>query len=299
MEGMGDLLRRMPGSRENVPLSGYTSFGTGGPARYMAAPGSLQEVKEVFLACRQYGQPYLILGRGTNLLVSDRGFQGVVILTCRLNSVFVRENRILCECGSPITSLMKTAVSHCLGGIEFLAGIPGSAGGALVSNAGLKDHWISRAVREIYVLYPESLEVKNIKGDEAAFGYRKSGLADYFVYRAVLNLSPADPGEMRRKMRDNMRRRISSQPVGSMSAGSVFKNPPGAFAGQLIEKAGLKGYSLGGARVSPKHANFIVNTGGATSRDIYLLMSEIREKIRKDYNITLEPEIKLAGDFGE
>jgi len=239
----------------------------------------------------------MLLGKGTNTLVSDKGFDGVVVLTENLNRIFVRENRILCESGAKISALVKTAVRNSLGGIEFLAGIPGTVGGALISNAGLKNTWISQIVGEVYVLSPDNFEIKNIGKEEASFGYRKSGLEKFFIYRAVLILNKSEKGEIKKNVRSNMEKRIAKQPIESCSAGSVFKNPEGAFAGELIEKAGLKGYCAGGAKISTKHSNFIINTGTATSQDIYAIIKTVQKKVKDIYNIELEPEIKIIGDF--
>jgi len=299
MEDIKKKLTEIAGDRlmENVPLCLYTSFKTGGPARYMAVPANLEEIKNVFLACRQHGISVLIMGRGTNMLISDEGIDGVVLLTENLDKIFVKENLLLCESGAKISRVIKTAMLHSLGGIEFLAGIPGSVGGALISNAGLKDSWISRAVSEIYVLSPDTFEAKNINGADAGFGYRKSGLENFFIYRSILRLKKTEPNHIKKTLGSYMKKRMEGQPLSSHSAGSIFKNPPGAFAGQLIEKAGMKGYACGDAAVSEKHANFIINRGKATSRDIYTVIEAVQRKVEKVHNIVLEPEIKTIGRF--
>ncbi len=299
MEDVRKTLVKISGSnyKENISLSLHTSFKTGGKAQYLVSPTTLREVKDILLLCKQYHLPFLILGKGTNTLISDRGFKGVVLLTENLDKIFIRGNRLLCEAGVKISFLLKTCLLQSLSGIEFLAGIPGTIGGAVISNAGLKDTWISDAIEEIYVFSPVTFEIKNLKKHDIYFAYRKSGLDDFFIYRVVLSLQRQEKESIRKNIQYYMKKRIASQPIGRLCAGSVFKNPPGFFAGELIEKTGFKGYYSGGACISSKHANFIINTGKASSQDIFNIISAVQKKIKMLYNIELEPEIKIVGDF--
>ncbi len=282
---------------EKVPLASLTSFRTGGPARYFAAPADREETQAVVAAAEKYHEPLLILGNGTNILVSDEGFPGVVLSTQNLNKITVEGEKITCGAGVRLQSLIKTALEHSLAGMEFLAGIPGTAGGAVISNAGLKEEWISGILEEIEVLRLADNQVQKIHRQYIDFKYRNSGLENVLILSITLNLKKGDKKEIQKKITENIKKRMESQPLEYPSAGSVFKNPTGMFAGQMIEMCGLKGYGIGGARVSEKHANFIVNAGGAKSLDIYRLIGFVREKVKKVYNVELETEIRMVGRF--
>lgn len=283
--------------KENFSLSSYTSFKTGGAAKYLVSPINLEEVRKIFLVSKNYNLPLIILGKGTNVLVSDEGFDGVVLLTENLNKLFIQNNKLISESGVRISSLIKTAITNCLGGIEFLAGIPGSVGGAVISNAGLKSLWVSHIIEEIDMVSLEDFVVKKRKKEEISFEYRRSGLENFFIHKVVFNLRRSTSNEIKKTIYSYLNQRTLRQPVGICSAGSVFKNPNGYFAGKLIEEAGLKEYSQGGARVSEKHANFIVATRNAKSQDIYKIIRIIQNKVKELHNINLQLEIKLIGNF--
>ncbi|MBN1445671.1 MAG: UDP-N-acetylmuramate dehydrogenase [Candidatus Omnitrophica bacterium] len=283
---------------EKVPLSSMTSFRTGGPARYFAAPSDREEAQEVIAASEKSHEPLLVLGNGTNILISDEGFSGVVLSTQNLNKITVEGEKIVCGAGTRLQTVIKTALEHSLAGMEFLAGVPGSAGGAVILNAGLKEEWISRVLEEVEVLGLADNQPQKIHKQDIDFKYRGSGLEKVLILSITLNLKKGDKKEIQAKIAENMKKRMESQPLEYPSAGSVFKNPPGMFAGQMIEKCGLKGYGIGGARVSEKHANFIVNAGGAKAEDIYRLIGFVREKVKKVYNVELETEIRIIGKFG-
>jgi len=282
---------------ENVPLSSVTSFRTGGPARYFVAPANREEAQAAVSAAERARLPLLVMGNATNILVSDGGFPGFVLSTQNLNKVKVEGEKVICEAGAPVHSLIKNAVENSLAGVEFLAGIPGTVGGAVISNAGLKEEWISGILEEIEVLRLADNRVRVLRRKDIDFGYRSSGLEGVLILNITLNLEKGDREEIKEKVGANMKRRRETQPLEYPSAGSIFKNPPGMFAGEMIEKCGLKGYSIGGACVSEKHANFIVNKGGAKSEEIYRLIGFVREKVKKVYNVELETEIELVGRF--
>jgi len=290
-----DKISRMV--QENVPLASLTSFRTGGPARYLLSPVDIKEAETILSSAAGNKLPLLVIGNGTNILVSDGGFAGIVLTTQRLNRMLVENERVICEPGVRLSSLVKTSLIHCLTGAEFLAGVPGTVGGAVISNAGLKTMWFSEIIEEVEVLPITGGSPHRLSRREINFGYRTSGLADVFICGTELRLKKGAEEEIKDAIAGHMKKRMSSQPLEYASAGSIFKNPPGAFAGELIEKCGMKGLCRGDAFVSDKHANFIVNKGNAKSGDIYGLIEDVREKVKKVYNIELELEIKLVGRF--
>lgn len=285
--------------KEKFPLSTITSFKTGGPASFFVSPDNIETVKKIITLSKEYKIPILFIGRATNVLISDKGFEGIVISTENLNKITVEKNYIYCQAGTTISGLLKVCIKESLKGIEFLSGIPGTVGGAVISNAGLKKEWISEYIVKVDGISLKDVEEKEIKREEIKFDYRSSGLEGYFIGGALLRLDKGEQKKIRENIRDYIKMRRKTQPLGYPSAGSIFKNPERYFAGEIIEKCGLKGYSIGGACVSEKHANFIINKGNATSEDIYKLICHIKECVKKMYNIELETEIKIIGSFGE
>ena len=281
----------------NFPLKNITSFRTGGNARYIVLPSTYNEIVNLFSLCKKYKLPFFIIGKGTNILVSDDGLDGIVISTLRMRKINMEKEEIICEAGVRISELLKKCVENSLTGLEFLSGIPGTVGGAIVSNAGLKKEWIMEKVKKVEVILPEKGENETIEKGKINYGYRRSGLENYFIYRVFFELEKKERKEIKEKIKNYIMERKKKQPLGEFCAGSIFKNPPGLFAGELIEKCGLKGYSIGDAVISEKHANFIINKGNATSSDIYKLIKFIQEKVKEKYGIYLEPEIKLLGPF--
>ena len=276
------------------PLKYHTTFRVGGPAEVYAEPETIADVKLLLRQAKEQNKTFLVLGAGSNLLVSDVGFPGVVIATGRLNHLSVRETSITAESGVSLAQILNLAIRHSLGGLEFLAGIPGTMGGALLMNAGIKEQSISRIVSEVKVLNEDFVE-QRLNINEVSFSYRNSSLSDYpFIISAVLAGVPAKKEEIKRKIAALMRQRIRTQPLGYPSAGSVFKNPDGEAAGRLIELAGCKGWRSGGAVVSEKHANFILNTGNATAADILDLIKKVQEAVYTKFGIRLEPEVKIV-----
>ena len=273
----------------------HTTFRVGGPAEVYAEPETIADVKVLLRQAKEQNKTFLVLGAGSNLLVSDVGFPGVVIATGRLNHLSVRETSITAESGVSLAQILNLAIRHSLGGLEFLAGIPGTMGGALLMNAGIKEQSISRIVSEVKVLNEDFVE-QRLNINEVSFSYRNSSLSDYpFIIFAVLAGVPAKKEEIKRKIAGLMRQRIKIQPRRVYpSAGSIFKNPDGESAGRLIELAGCKGWRSGGAVVSEKHANFILNTGNATAADILDLIKKVQEAVYTKFGIRLEPEVKIV-----
>ncbi|MCM8762143.1 MAG: UDP-N-acetylmuramate dehydrogenase [Candidatus Omnitrophica bacterium] len=297
MDGIKEILKICKNIVENFPLSLITSFRTGGPARFFVSPSDIEEIKGVLDICNQYNLPLIIIGKGTNILISDNGFDGLVLSTKNFNKVVIQGTDIYCQSGVLLSSLLKICIKKELKGIEFLSGIPGTVGGAIISNAGLKDVWISEKVVKVDVISLSNGQEKVLKRQDINFGYRKSGLENYFISGVFFHLNNGVKEEIKKTISEYMKKRIETQPLGYPSAGSIFKNPPGLFAGKIIEECGLKGYSIGGACISEKHANFIINKGGATSEDIYKLIIIVKEQVKKMYNIELETEIKIIGSF--
>lgn len=298
---MEEIRKRLEGIcgivQENVPLSSLTSFKTGGPARYLLSPVNTGEVKEILSFSAKNNVSLLVIGKATNLLVSDEGFAGIVITTQNLNRLSVENERVVCESGVRLSTLVKTALANSLTGAEFLAGIPGTVGGAVISNAGLKTLWFSEIIKKIEVLPFRGGGPYAIPREDINFRYRASGLEDAFICKAEIQLKKGPEDRIKKEIAGHMKKRMLNQPLEYASAGSVFKNPPGLFAGEMIEKCGLKGHCCGDACISEKHANFIVNKGTAKSGDIYRLIKVVKEQVKKVYTIEIETEIRLIGRF--
>lgn len=272
-------------------LKKHTSFKIGGPADLFCVPRSVEEVKEAIKYAKGRRMRLAVLGAGTNVLALDRGFRGLVIkLGNGLNGIKVEGNRVRVGAGVLIPRLIKKLVVSGLGGLEFLAGIPGSVGGAVMMNAGAWGKDIGRYVEEVVVLNGSGRE-KIIKKKKLGFGYRRSRLQskNWIVVEVVLRLRRQKKRTSEKKMREYLAKRKETQPLGIPNSGSIFKNPKGDFAGRLIEKAGCKGMRVGDAQVSAKHGNFIVNLGDARAQDVIKLMTALQRAVR----VKLEPEIKI------
>lgn len=294
-----EAARRLPNLPvlEMAPMANYTTFRVGGPARRLAFPRSVGELTSLLELAEGECFPRLVLGNGSNLLVSDEGLDMLVIHTGGLQKVEIGEEdtQVMAEAGA---SLAKTAVfaqRQGLAGLAFAHGIPGTVGGGVYMNAGAYGGEIRQVLREAAVWLPGE-GVKRLSNEQMAFGYRRSLLAnrpEAVVLYAVFDLEPGDPEAIRGEMEELIRRRREKQPLERPSAGSTFKRPPGHFAGGLIEQCGLKGARIGGAQVSEKHAGFVINAGGATCADILALIRHIRETVKAETGVTLEPEVKI------
>ena len=295
-EPLADRLRSaLPGLevREGEPLSLHTSFRIGGPAKVLALPGSAEELAALCRLLRSLGEKPLVLGNGSNVLAPDEGLDRCVIVTAGAERAEIRGDVLEADCGASLTSLAAKAAKGGLAGLVFAYGIPGTLGGALVMNAGAYGGEMKDVTEETRFL-DGNLEERVFRGAEQGFGYRKSAFTgDMVLLSARLRLRPGDPEALWEECRALLEKRRSSQPLDLPSAGSAFKRPEGAYAAALIEQAGLKGFRMGGAMVSEKHAGFIVNAGGATASDVKKLLEAVRERIRKETGITLEPEIRM------
>ncbi|MDR0381744.1 MAG: UDP-N-acetylmuramate dehydrogenase [Oscillospiraceae bacterium] len=284
------------------PMCRHTSFAIGGPVDLMALPASPAALAALLALAHRRETPVLLMGNGTNLLVSDRGVRGLVVKTHDGLSGLKRSGKreIVAGCGVLLSELAAAAARWGLSGLAFAHGIPGTVGGAVYMNAGAYDGEMSAVVRRTsYVGMTGQFGV--LTGPAHAFSYRHSFFTDHrraFALEITLALTPGDPEAIRAETEALDARRRAAQPLDLPSAGSVFKRPPGGHAAPLIEACGLKGARVGGAAVSDKHAGFIVNRGGATCEDVRRLIGQIQERVHAETGVTLEPEIGLMGDFG-
>ncbi|MHA1192191.1 MAG: UDP-N-acetylmuramate dehydrogenase [Promethearchaeota archaeon] len=291
--------------KQEEPMKDYTSFKIGGIADLIAYPVDLEDLITLLIEVQKERFKYFILGNGTNVLVRDGGYRGVVICQKNMNKIkIIEESRALCgsssvlsiEAGADLSKIINFASFHNLTGIEFAAGIPGTLGGAICMNAGTPAKTISEIVKSITLLTPfgESLYHRN---DEMEFNYRTANIPkDHIIYEAKIILRKGDKMKIESEIKNLIKHLKGRQPWDLPNAGSIFKNPPNNSAGKLIESVGLKGTKIGGAQISQKHANFIVNTGGARADDVIELMELVKEKVLKTYNIKLEPEITIIGE---
>lgn len=290
--GAGSVLCRQP-------LSQYTSFRVGGPAEYLVRPGDYSQVAQVIAYCAENGIQWYVLGRGTNLLVSDKGLPGVVIaLGDNLARISVAGAKIVAQAGASLPRVSSVALVNSLAGLEFASGIPGSVGGAVVMNAGAYDGEMKDVLRRVLAVNSQG-ELVTFSLQEMELGYRSSAFQGngHIVLEAELELLPGDARAIQEKMNEFNRRRWEKQPLDKASAGSTFKRPRGHYAGQLIESCNLRGMSLGGAAVSEKHCGFIINANQATAQDIFNLIRKVQEEVEKKHNILLVPEVKIWGEF--
>ena len=290
-------------SEENIyidePMSRHTTFRTGGPASLFLCPGNMEELEKTAELIRKLGLPSFILGNGSNLLVSDAGFEGVVISLERLDGIeLVGDNKILAQAGALNSGIAAFARDNSLTGFEFAAGIPGTIGGAMIMNAGAYGGEMKMITEQVDVLSPDG-EIMTLSNDSMEFGYRTSAIKGrgYIVLSALLKLDKGSEKEISETMKELALKRKEKQPLEYPSAGSTFKRPEGYFAGKLIEDAGLRGFSVGDAQVSEKHCGFVVNKGNATSSDIYELIKEVKSRVYASSGVTLEPEVIMVGEF--
>lgn len=280
------------------PMTKHTSFHIGGPAELMAQPQSEAELQSLLLKAAEAAVPVTLVGNGSNLLVRDKGIRGLVIkLGSMLREIKVSGNVLTFGSGVSLAQASKKAAELGLSGMEFAVGIPGSIGGAVYMNAGAYDGEMSKVVKSVRVMDAAG-EVRELSASELDFGYRHSALqgSSKIVTSVTVELAAGDKQAIAEKMADFSNRRITKQPLELPSAGSMFKRPPGYFAGTLIDQTGLKGYTVGGAQVSTKHAGFVVNIGGATAADVLQLISDVQAKVFAAHGVHLEPEVLVLGE---
>jgi UDP-N-acetylmuramate dehydrogenase len=282
--------------RENEPLARHCNWRVGGPADLFFIARSAQELERALRICRQHSARPTILGFGANSLVSDKGVRGLAILNRAQRLSFLPKSRVEADSGVNLVILAKEAAAHGVSGLEFLIGIPGTVGAAVAVNAGTRTEWISELV-ERALIFSNAGEAIWLSPADLDFSYRHSKLKDTgeVVLTAILKGKPGEPARIEQTMAEYLKVR-KNQPSGP-SAGSVFKNPPGDFAGRLIEASGLKGLRIGGAQISEMHANFILNTGGAKAQDIKKIIEKVRAEVAVKFGVHLEEEIRYLGEW--
>lgn len=281
------------------PMKKHTTFRVGGNADFFVKPSTVEEVKQVVALCKKENLPYYILGNGSNLLVGDKGYRGVIIQIYKdMNEIVVDGDTIRAQAGALLSKVGSVALDAGLAGFEFAAGIPGTVGGAVMMNAGAYGGEMKDILSSATVL-TENGEVLRLSNEELELGYRTSVIAknSYVVLEAEYQLKAGDKVEIRAQMDELKVRRVTKQPLEYASAGSTFKRPEGYFAGKLIQDAGLRGFEVGGAQVSEKHCGFVINKGDATAADIVELMNQVSEKVFQKFGVTLEPEVRRLGEF--
>ena len=284
---------------QREPMAKHTTFRIGGEADYYLCPHSRQEIKEILNLCREEELPWFILGNGSNLLVSDSGYRGVIIQIYKnMCNCTVEGSRIRVQAGALLSKVSAEALKHGLTGMEFASGIPGTVGGAVMMNAGAYGGEMKQVLRQAVVLTPEGEEL-TLSVAELELDYRTSIIKEkgYVVLEAELELAAGDPEAIRGCMEELKDRRVTKQPLEYPSAGSTFKRPEGYFAGKLIMDAGLRGYQVGGAQISTKHCGFVINVGDATAADVQRLIQDVQAKVKERFGVELEPEVQFLGDF--
>lgn len=287
---------------ENVlvdePMSEHTTFEVGGPADLYVIPDDPDEVKEILLTVKDAKAPYFILGYGSDLLVSDAGYRGVIIAVADgLTGVSIDDTEMTCQAGVGLKEASEMACELDLSGLEFACGIPGSVGGACFMNAGAYDGCIADVLKSVRVLLADGT-FATLDISELDLGYRHSRIADegMIVLSATFNLHRADGEKIREKMEEFTRAREEKQPLELPSAGSTFKRPEGHFVGKLVTDAGLKGYRFGGAGVSDKHAGFVVNYDNATAADVHAVIEHVQAEVKRQFDVELHPEVRFLGE---
>lgn len=281
----------------NEDMKNHIYFKVGGPADIFLTPKSIEQLSETVKICKQNNIPYLIIGNGSNLLVKDGGIRGVVITLTKLNNMQWKGNFIKAEAGVLLKEVSDRALENSLTGFEFASGIPGSVGGAVFMNAGAYDGEIKNVILEAEVMDSEG-NVIVLNRDELELGYRTSKVMkdNLVVLSAIFQLELGDKEAIQNRIDELTRKREEKQPLEYPSAGSTFKRPEGYFAGKLIQDAGLKGYSIGGAAVSEKHSGFVINKGGATAKDILDLIKHVQDEVFKQFGVELHTEVRILGE---
>lgn len=282
--------------RVNEPLAKYTTYRIGGPAAVLALPKTKEHLFAIGKYLLESGEPYFVLGNGSNVLVPDEGFGGVVICTRELEPFidFLPDGRVRASAGTLNSRILRACAEKGLGGIDELSGVPGNVGGAVYMNAGTGVGWIAQALESVEVIDLRGGERK-VSGEELKYSYREQHyLKDgEMVWAATMKLQPEEPDVIRARLAESVKKRKAAQPIEMPSCGSVFRNPEGKSSWRVIDDAGLRGFGIGGARISPKHSNFIVNEGGATCADVLGLIAAAKEKVYEKSGIRLQQEVIL------
>lgn len=284
---------------QNAEMREFTSFKAGGKADLLVIPSSEEELKYILQQLVRFKLPFITMGKGTNLLIRDGGYHGIIIrFDDAFSQIQVEGTTIIAGAGASLSSVARVAMEHGLSGMEFASGIPGSLGGGVFMNAGAYDGELKDVVRDVQVLSHDGLQTRLVKNEMMNYGYRQSTLmaTQEIVLSASLSLRIGDREDITAKMKEFNDRRNQKQPMEWPSAGSFFKRPEGYYAGKLIQDAGLKGLTIGGAQVSTKHSGFIINVGDATATDIISLMHVIQATILDQFGVAIEPEVRIVGE---
>ena len=286
---------------EREPMSRHTTFSVGGPADIFVQPGSVEEVQWALQCSRERKVPFFVVGNGSNLLVSDEGYRGVILRVGNgMREIRIAGNHIVAQAGATLAGVARAAMEHGLTGMEFASGIPGTVGGGVVMNAGAYGGEMSQVVKSVEVL-GRSGEFWTLDNETMEFGYRKSSIKghEYIVTEVEFELTPGDQEKIKATMAELALKRREKQPLEYPSAGSTFKRPEGLFAGKLIQDAGLRGYRVGGAQVSEKHCGFVVNVvpGETKAGDVMQVIRYCQEQVKEAFDVKLEPEVIFLGDF--
>ncbi len=297
-----ETLQKAAGEQQvkiNEPMSSHITFRVGGAADIFVDITGEQALSDCVKACNAQNAPWYLIGNGSNLLVGDQGCRQVILhIGKEFGAIRIEGEEIEVEAGALLVTLAKAAAEQSLGGLEFASGIPGSLGGGIYMNAGAYGGEMKDVVKSVRVMNREG-EIFTLSGEEMDFGYRTSRAAKegLIVLSARLILQHRDKQAIMDEMAALRQKRVEKQPLDKPSAGSTFKRPEGYFAGKLIMDAGLAGYRVGGAMVSPKHCGFVVNDGGATAKDVLTLIEDVQAKVAQEFQVKLEPEVKMLGEF--
>jgi len=291
-QGIGSIIKY------DEPLKNHTSFRIGGPADVFCSPNNIKDLKKVLSISKEYNIPFRVIGNGTNLLILDSGIRGLVInLNKGFKKVEFSDKIVKVGAGVLLVYLSKIALSRGLSGLEFACNVPGTLGGAIINNTSFKGNCMADVVQNVTFLTWEN-KIERTSKPNLNFDYRECNLKgkSVIILEATLLLKKGNKEEIESRMKENIEIRKTKQPLDKFNAGSIFKNPPGYYAGELVEKVGAKGLSQGKAQVSFKHANFIINNGGALAGDILYLIEEIEKRVKRNFGIKLEREIEILGE---
>lgn len=281
----------------NEPMKNHTSFKVGGPADVLVTPNNYEQVVNVIKLCNENRIPYYIVGKGSNLIVKDGGYRGIIIKLTKLNNISVNEEMVIVQSGSDLCKVSEVALENNLTGFEFACGIPGTVGGAVTMNAGAYNGEVSQVIYSA-LLVDKDGNLLSLDKEHLELGYRISAVQKYgyTVLEVTFKLVKGDYNKIKYRIDELTRRREDKQPLEFPSAGSTFKRPEGHFTGQLIEECALKGYGIGGAEVSQKHAGFIINKGNATAKDVLSLIGYVQNTVKNKFDVELQPEVRIIGE---
>lgn len=280
-------------------MANHTTFRIGGNADIFVTPTNIEEIKEIIALCQEHEMPFYIVGNGSNLLVGDKGYRGLIIqIYSEMNQIIVEDDYIKAEAGALLSKIASKALANSLTGFEFASGIPGTLGGAVFMNAGAYGGEMKDILYSVTALTPDGT-IMVIPKEELELGYRTSVVSKrkYIVLSAMIKLQQGEKQKISDRMEELKEQRTTKQPLEFPSAGSTFKRPMGHFTGKLIQEAGLCGFQVGGAAISEKHCGFVINKDHATAKDVVALMQQVSEKIEEQFGVILEPEIKKLGEF--